>query len=773
MTDLLFADLPASLPLPAEKPRLISRLGKIAIIGTIQPQQRASRESPYPLTVDDQSLECFAKRVPSDLAGRGAAKTRSMSAICIGEFSRRDPKKFLADLVVEGRSDARAAELLDIHDFLTDLVDGPAKAFDILDEFGIDTKKIVTENPYKIVEVEGVGFKTADKCAKSLWGDQTFDRYHPMRLQAALALAVADQCLQTGSTIASRVAVINTAMGANYLDLPQLSETRMRLDSMFPALVTAEKIAVHTGRAAPHVGLTRFLHAEKSVAKIVREKLAMGKYGKWKNPPFSAIEAAADAVGITLAQSQEDALNDLLGVPVGVLTGGPGTGKSTILRIFCDVLAKMGRDIALCAPTGRAAQRLGETTGRPASTIHRLFQVGPNGKARVNADAPLGKGMPPRNDEDDDDRTFVDVLVVDEASMLDAGLARVVMNGVNPECQVLFVGDVDQLPAIMPGNVLTDLLATEKVPRARLTEIMRQAEGSDIIRAARQFNTGKGLPRELSGENDFLHVQAASEAEAMAFVRKLLTEVFPGIIKKNGEPIDLTRDVQILATHNDKGEIARWNAAQVFQEIVNPGAVRGKLRAGQNSKTSGFANPDEMVGVDDKVIALKNDYDLGVMNGEIGIVRDIQKDNFGDIESIAVEFDPVAGVEQESTNFEDDGRAPEDGFSGRDDGRAPEDPRRIIVFKGKTLKNVTAAGAITVHKSQGSQFPAVIVLVPRSAGGFVSRRLVYTAMTRAAEFLAVVSIRDSIDLASRELGSPRLTTLGECLASPLNAGEAA
>jgi exodeoxyribonuclease V alpha subunit len=712
----------------APKRELVSRFGKVAVIGLIEPQTRANKDAPHRLTVDGREIECHAKRKPDDLRDRG------MTAICIGEFSRVSANKFNADIVIEGRSDTQAGNLLDIHDFLTDIVDGPSKAFDILDEFGVEAKAIVTENPYRIAEVEGVGFKTADKAAKAIWGAENFDRYRPERLAAALAISVQEQSLQTGSTVVSRVAAVNTAMGPNFLDLPQLLETRMRVEATIPTLIANERLAHHAHGAAPHVGLTRFLHSEKTAAKIVNEKLR-NHHGLFETEDEAADVAiyAARQSGFSLTPSQQSALGKLLTAPVGVMTGGPGVGKTTVTKIYCDVQANEGKIIALVAPTGRAAQRLGEATGRPASTIHRAFQVGPGGKARVNAGNPLE----------------VDVLVVDEASMLDAGLARVILNGVKPECHVLFVGDVDQLPAIMPGNVLSDLLNTPHVPRARLTEVMRQAEGSDIIRAARQFNAGKGLPKALSGENDFLYVEARTDGEALELARKLLTDVFPAIEKKDGSPVDLTRDVQILCTHNDKGEISRWNVAQVFARTVNPSIDRGKLRTGSNAKTSGFANPDEMIGVGDKVICLKNDYELGVMNGEIGIVRDFTTDR-GDIETIAVEFDSSDAIgDPAACNATDDD--------------APPDPRRILTFKGKTLKNITAAGAITVHKSQGSQFPCVIVLVPRSAGGFVSRRLVYTAMTRAKEFLAVIGVRDALDLASREMGAPRVTTLQEQL----------
>ena len=709
---------------------LLSTTGKQAILGTIHPQKRAGRDAPYRLGITGAGeVNCHAKRTPPDL------RERSMRAIVIGDFSRIDPTRFDADLVLEGASATDAAALIDIFDFLHPLVESQAKAFDILEEFGVDTKIVVLENPYRIVEVDGVGFKTADKAARQIWGEP-FDRMRTERLAAALALAVEDQCIFTGSTVVQRAAAISAALGPKLLDLPMLAATRGALDEIIPELITKERLAQHGSGAA--VGMTRFIRSEETVARIVNQKIGLiegprpGAYAPYTHPKEAIRRVAQVTKGLpfTLADSQREALGTLLTSPIGVLTGGPGTGKTTITRVFCDVHEANGKSVVLVAPTGRAAQRLSESTGREASTIHRAFMIGPNGRAKMTAQNPLP----------------CDVLVVDEASMLDAGLARTVLNGVPSSTLVLFVGDADQLPSIMPGNVLADLLATPHVPRAQLTQVMRQAEGSDIIKAARQFNAGKGIPRELSGENDFLYVEAAGDDEALEYVRRLMDGVFPEIAKKDGSPIDPLRDVQILCTHNDKGPIARWNVSQFYNSLANPLTNRAKLRSGGNSKNSGFANPDEMVGIGDKVISLKNDYDLGVMNGEIGFVASMKTDR-GDVDSLTVEFDPAPG----------DVEINEPG----DYGSVPKP--RLVTFSGKTLKNVTAAGAITVHKSQGSQFPAVICLVPRSAGSFVSRRLIYTAMTRAQQFLAVIGVRDACDLASREVGSPRTTTLPENL----------
>ena len=705
---------------------LVSASGKRAICGIIQPQARPGRDVPYPLKIEGQGDEfvCHAKRTPEEL------RETAIRAILIGDFSRVHPNRFDADLVLAGSGSETGAALLDIYDFLCGLVEGSSKAFDILEEFGVDTKRIVTENPYRIVEVDGVGFKTADKAARQIWGEP-FDRFRPERLSAAMALAVQEQCLSTGSTVVIRSAAIAAAMGAQFLDLPLLAETRAKLDAIVPDLIAKERLALHddgSPQGAQAIGMNRFLRSEQTVAAVVNAKLGVGAaQTAWpmfsdRRPARRLVQMVEKDLGFTLADSQTDALEILLTSTVAVLTGGPGTGKTTITRAYCDAQAKEGREVVLVAPTGRAAQRLSESTGRVASTIHRAFMIGANGRAKVNLHNPLR----------------CDVLVVDEASMLDAGLARIVMNGIPPAAHVLFVGDVDQLPSIMPGNVLSDLLETPHVPRARLTKTMRQAEGSHIIQAAKLFNGGKGLPKELSGENDFLYIEAQSDEEALDYVARLLREVFPDVEKKDGSSIDLLRDVQILATHNDKGPIARWNVSQFYAPIVNPGIQRAKLRSGGNAKASGFANPDEMIGIGDKVISLKNDYDLGVMNGEIGFVRSMRVER-GDIEELHVEFDPAA---------------PEDG--------EVAEPR-MVRFQGNTLKNVTAAGAITVHKSQGSQFPAVICLVPRSAGSFVSRRLIYTAMTRAQQFLAVIGVRDACDLASRATGSPRVTTLSSNL----------
>lgn len=370
--------------------------GKIALCGVIHPQVRPDQRAPHRLVLaGGLAVECHARRTPDDL------RERAMNAICIGEYSRAGQgaagePKFIADLVVAGAGEKTVRGLLDLYDFLTGILESGAKAFDVIEEFGAEAREIVEGNPWRIVEVDGVGLKTADKAAKAVRGVENFDRMCVERLSAALTLAVRDQSMSTGSTIVSHAAAINLAMGLNFLDLPQTGELRMRLDAMFPALVSAEKLVPHTRGATGHVGLARFLNSEKTVAKIVKEKLNRdARQGDL--PPAPDAFVTGD---LTLAPSQDRAMRALIDAPVGVLTGGPGTGKTSTVRCYCDTLAAAGLLIALCAPTGRAAQRLAQSTGREASTIHRLFQVGPNGKARVNAANPLA----------------CDALVVDEST---------------------------------------------------------------------------------------------------------------------------------------------------------------------------------------------------------------------------------------------------------------------------------------------------------------------------------------------------------------------
>ncbi|MBD3160630.1 MAG: AAA family ATPase, partial [Candidatus Eisenbacteria bacterium] len=395
-----------------------------------------------------------------------------------------------------------------------------------------------------------------------------------------------------------------------------------------------------------------------------------------------------------LGADQRDALARALREKVLILTGGPGTGKTTLVERILTIYEMKKHRIALAAPTGRAAKRLAEATRREAKTIHRLLEFSPRAQ---------------RFERDDAHPLDTDLLVVDEVSMVDAMLLLHLLRAIPPAARLLLVGDVDQLPSVGPGNVLRDLIGSGVVPVARLEEIFRQEQESRIVTNAHQINRGE-IPR-LGGPEDagdFFFVERTEPEEVLAAIEKLVTERIP---RRFGlDPLD---QIQVL-TPMHKGAIGATNLNKALQRLLNPGGkeVTGGSRA---------------LRVGDKVMQIRNNYDLEVFNGDIGRILSVDPEEG----TILVRID-----------------------------------ERTVAYAPADLDELVPAYAVTVHKAQGSEYPCVVLPIHTQHYVLLQRNLLYTAITRGKRLVILVGTKRALAIAVRNSKiDRRYTRLAERLAS--------
>ena len=442
-------------------------------------------------------------------------------------------------------------------------------------------------------------------------------------------------------------------------------------------------MAVPRSRETPCIFLAGLHRAEITIAKRIH-CLVNGTLPWAYIESDKALPWIEQKTGLSLAESQAAAVRLALMSKVLVITGGPGVGKTTIVNSILQILSVKDVKLQLCAPTGRAAKRMTEATGFEARTIHRLLEVDPkSGAFKRDADNPID----------------CDMLVVDEASMVDVLLMQSLMKAIPDHAALLIVGDIDQLPSVGPGQVLADVIASGAVPVVRLTEVFRQAAESRIITTAHRINQGH-MP-DLSkpeGESDFYFVEADDPEAAVRRIIDLVKLHIPRRFK-----LDPVRDIQVLCPMNRGGVGARSLNIEL-QAALNPAGERKVERFGWT-----FAPRD-------KVMQIQNDYDKEVYNGDIGFVEDVDPDSG---ELIAV-------------------------FDGRN-----------VVYGFGELDMLVPAYAATIHKSQGSEYPAVVIPVMTRHYTMLQRNLLYTGVTRGKRLVVLVGQKKAVAIAVKNISGRR------------------
>ncbi|MBI1209262.1 MAG: ATP-dependent RecD-like DNA helicase [Azospirillum sp.] len=544
-----------------------------------------------------------------------------------------------------------------------------SRAVRIFKTYGADAIPLVSENPYRLArDIRGIGFKTADQIAERLGIAKT----SMIRARAGISYALLE-AVSDGHCGLPEVKLLT--LSEKLLEIPGAVLAEAISMELNEGTVTADLVA---GRRC--IFLTYLWYAEREIAERLLN-LAKGV------PSWPAIDAekaipwVETKLAVALAESQREAVRQALAAKVLIITGGPGVGKTTIVRTILRILSTKAVSVALCAPTGRAAKRLAETTGLEAKTIHRLLETdAKQGGFRRNADNPLECGL----------------LVVDETSMVDVPLMAALLRALPASTALLLVGDVDQLPSVGAGQVLADIIRSRAVPVARLTEIFRQAAESRIVVSAHQVNAG--IMPDLrapvpSDPTDFYFVEAADPETAAKRVVEIVRRRIPG--RFGFDPI---RDVQVLCPMN-RGTLGARALNLDLQAALNGEADKPAVdRFGWTFR------------VGDKIMQTDNDYEREVFNGDIGF-----------IESIDVE-------EGEATiNF---------------DGRA-------VSYPFGELDQVVLAYATSIHKSQGSEYPAVVIPIAMQHYMMLERNLIYTGITRGKKLVVLVGQRKALAIAVR------------------------
>ncbi len=599
------------------------------------------------------------------------------------------------------------ADIKELHLFLQSHEVSINVATRIYKQYGKDAIKVVRENPYQLAqEVHGIGFRTADDIAVKLGLPQDSIPRLATGLKYVLTQAANEDghCFLLENDLLIRAAdILKAPIEALAVAMDHLrSDQDVFVEPPPPAILTPIAVSAamkaSEGEAAAaeedeqeageqeqdiqaRIYFGPFWYAENGSARLLR----LLQKAPSCLPPASpqlwerVFLLLKERRGMILTEKQREAVQMAYSQKVSILTGGPGTGKSTSIRALLMLLRSRKVDVALAAPTGRAAKRLSEATGAQASTLHRLLEYAPHDNSYARSeDNPLPHQF----------------VIVDEFSMVDVLLFYHLLKALPRESHILLVGDADQLPSVGPGNVLRDLLRSEALPTMRLTELFRQAQQSKIIVNAHRINAGQLPYTKSEASSDFFFMHEDDPLRVQQTVLDLVQRRLP---KRYGfNPIS---DIQVLAP--------------MYRGVTGVKLLNERLQAELNS--SSFAQiewGDRILRVGDKVMQLRNNYDKGVFNGDVGFIRRIDKENA----TLKVEFQEEAGPLFVSYDFNE-------------------------------LDELVLAYAVTVHKSQGSEYPAVVLPLVKDHRMLLQRNLLYTAITRAKRFCVIVGQPQALEWA--------------------------
>ncbi len=640
------------------------------------------------------SVEKFEETLPATVYGIEKYLGSGLIKGVGSKFARRIVEKFGKDTldVIEENPDAlievegigrvrverikksweEQKEIKNIMLFLQGHEVSTSHATKIFKTYGSDSISIVQENPYRLADdIWGIGFKTADTIAEKMGIEK--DRF--IRLRSGI-LYTLNKLSENGHCYAVREQLIRTA--EQLLEV-EGAELEITLDEM---LRTEDVI-----REEEAIYLPPFFFSETGCAKRLLKLLAARR----------RVQIAVDAMAsfgenqnITYDEVQLEAIRVALSSKVMILTGGPGTGKTTTTMGIIAAYRAAGCQILLAAPTGRAAKRMSEATGMEAKTIHRLLEYKPPEGYQRREENPL-EG---------------DVLILDECSMIDIMLMYNLLKALPEHMTLIMVGDTDQLPSVGAGNVLKDIIASDRIPVVRLSRIFRQAQGSRIIMNAHRINKGEQIDMRGGRDSDFFFAAKDTNEEVVDLLVKYCTENLPRYYH-----VDALQDIQVL-TPIQRGICGAVNLNQVLQEAMNPSPVF--LRRGGTQYR-----------LHDKVMQIRNDYDKEVFNGDIGVINHVDMEE----RELTVNFDG-----------------------------------REVVYDVSELEELALAYAVTIHKSQGSEYPIVVMPFTMSHYVMLQRNLLYTGVTRAKKILVLIGEKKAVWYAIRnETTADRNTKLAERL----------
>ena len=575
---------------------------------------------------------------------------------------------------------------------------GATTTLKIYKKWGSNAVDIAKRNPYRLCnEIDGIGFERADAMAQKLG----FEGDHLERLMSGILYVLTQNAMQNGHVCYPREKLISIA--ANLLGVTlERTETAVMMLLRNGSLYT-----VRRGETEMIYDAASY-HAEKYIAeKMLLLDAQCASVDLRDIDGF--IEGEEAKLGMRYASLQKKAISDALRYGVMILTGGPGTGKTTVVRALLHIFDSMGYDIALAAPTGRAAKRLSEATSNEAKTIHRLLEM------------TYGEGEKATFLRNENDLLDEQIIIVDEASMIDNALMCALLKAIKPGARLILIGDADQLPSVGAGNVLRDLIASDRFATVRLNEIFRQAQQSLIVTNAHLVNRGE-MPNLSVKDNDFFFLHRATDREIALTIADLCANRLP---KTYGEMA--RQGIQVIAPSR-KGESGTESLNILLQKTLNPPAYQKKE----------YRFRDRVFREGDRVMQTRNNYDLlwnrnfddkmgnGIFNGDIGRIEEIDLS------------------EKEMTILFDD---------------------RRVIYDFSDLEDLEHAYAVTVHKSQGSEYPIVILPMCSAASMLLSRNLLYTAVTRAQTMVILVGREEIVrEMVANDRQTGRYTGLASWLA---------